>query len=79
MSDHEHDRRHQDVEVARLTVKVDALESKTSIIETDVKSLLALANQTKGGWAVILLVAGVAGTAGALVAKFAPFLGGLPK
>ena len=79
MSDHENYRRHQDVEVAKLTVKVDALESKTSIIETDVKSLLALANQSKGGWRTIILIAGVAGSVGALLAKIVPFTAGLPK
>ena len=78
MSDH-WNRRGADVEVARLSVKVDELESDMSEVKTDVKSLLALANQTRGGWTVILLVAGVAGTVGALAAKFAPFLGGLPK
>lgn len=72
-------RRTQDVEVARLSVRVDDLDSHVQELRTDVKSLLALANQTKGGWKVIILVAGVAGTAGALMAKIIPFFGGVPR
>ena len=71
--------RAQDVEVARLSVKVDDLDADVSELKADVKSLLAIVNQTKGGWKVIVLVAGVAGTMGALIAKVIPFLGGVPR
>ena len=75
----EYNRREYDAEVARLSVKVGVLESHMEEVRDDVKSLLALANQTKGGWKTIILVASVAGATGALLAKLAPFLGGLPK
>lgn len=79
MSEHNHNRRGQDAEVIALGVKVDRLEGDMSEVKTDIKSLLAIINQTKGGWKVIILVASVAGTAGALIAKALPFLGGVPR
>ena len=67
------------VEVAKLIVKVDVFEADMTEVKADVKSLLALANQTRGGWKIIIMVAGVAGAMGALIAKVAPFLNVLPK
>ena len=75
----DHNRRGSDMEVAKLEVKVNHLENDMNEVKTDVKSILAVLNQTKGGWKVIVLVASVAGTAGAIAAKLFPFLGGLPK
>jgi len=75
----EYNRRYQDGEVIKLGVRMDKLETDMIEVKGDVKSLLALANQTKGGWKVIILVASVAGTFGALIAKALPFLGSIPR
>lgn len=79
MTEHQYTRRQQDIEVAALTVKVATMDQDVQELKADVKALLALANQTKGGWKVIVLVASVAGATGALLAKVIPLLGGLPK
>ena len=73
------ERRTVDKEIATLQADVRHLEKTVESMGDDVKQLVALANQSKGGWKVILLVAGVAGTAGAALAKVLPFLGALPK
>ena len=74
-----HERRTTDAEVAKLSVKVDMLETNMAEVKADVKCLLAKMNQAKGGWMTLIAVAGVAGGVGAFVGKFIPFLGGLPK
>ena len=75
----DHNRRSSYADVAKLEVKVNHLETDMMEVKKDVKSILAVLNQTRGGWKVIVLVASVAGTAGAVAAKLFPFLGGLPK
>lgn len=69
----------QSAEIARLSVQVEVLERDMTELKADVKSLLALVNQTRGGWKTIVLVAGVAGTMGALFAKLVPLFGVAPK
>lgn len=54
--------------------RLSRLESDIAEVKADVKRLLAQANQAKGGYKTLMLVGGVAGTAGALVGKFLPFL-----
>lgn len=49
------------------------LEADVGEIKADVKAILAEINKTKGGWKVIVMVAGVAGSAGALIGKLLPF------
>lgn len=67
------------IEVAALTVKVEMLERDISELKSDVKQLLAVVNQTRGGWKTIVLVSGVAGTVGAVLAKLVPLFGIMPK
>ena len=66
-------------DVVRLQVEMVEVKTDLHEMKADVKALLALANQTKGGWKTIMIVAGVAGTMGALAAKIFPFIGGLPR
>lgn len=73
------ERRSDYSDIARLQSDVHHLEGQVIELRADVKSLLAMVNQSKGGWKVILMVAGVAGTAGAALAKIVPFLGAMPK
>lgn len=44
-------------------------------IKTDVKMILGTIASAKGGWRMILLVAGIAGTLGAFASKLGAFLG----
>ena len=75
----DHNQRSTDADVVKLETEVDHLKEDMTEVKKDVKSILAVLNQTRGGWKVIILVASVAGTAGAIAAKLFPFLGGLPK
>ena len=78
MSEHER-RRGADLDLIELQVKVGHLEKMASGTDKKVDELLAFMNQSKGGWKTIILVAGVAGSVGALLAKVAPFMSGMPK
>lgn len=72
-------RRASDLQIVELEVKVKHIEESVGRLERKADDLLAFMNQAKGGWKTIALVAGVAGTIGALVGKLIPFLGALPK
>lgn len=60
--------------LAKVEAKADSMERDMKEMRGDVKTLLALVNQTKGGWKVILLIGGISGAVGALLGKFLPFL-----
>lgn len=72
-------RRADDGRIIELGVKVEGLENDMKEVKDDVKCLLAKMNQAKGGWWMLITVAGVAGTMGALISKALPFLGSLPR
>jgi len=52
--------------------EIKSLQADMVELKNDVKSILNTLNQAKGGWKTLLLVAGVAGAMGALMAKIAP-------
>lgn len=56
-------------QIGHIEGQLAALERQVSENTADTKKLLALANQQAGGWKAIMLVAGVAGTLGALGTK----------
>jgi prefoldin subunit 5 len=66
-------------DMGRLEARVDAVESELREIKADVKSILALVNQAKGGWKTLVVVGAVAGAAGALVTKLGMVSGFLPR
>lgn len=49
------------IEYGRLISKVESLESKVTDMDRDIKQLLALANQSKGGFWMGMTIASVAG------------------
>ena len=59
--------------------RLSALEARTERIEDKVDLLLDQVAQAKGGWKTLLLVAGVAGTVGAIGAKLIAVTGFLPR
>lgn len=77
MTDMERDALQRDM--GRLEARVDAQESELREIKADVKAILALVNQAKGGWKTLVVVGAVAGAMGALVAKLGFFAGLLPR
>ena len=66
-------------DIGRIEGKVNSLESDLTEVKADVKAILAVINQTKGGWKIMMLVGGVTGAIGAFIVKILPFTGGLPK
>ena len=55
--------------------RLSALERDIGDIKTDLREVRDLLAQAKGGWKTLLLVAGVAGTLGALSTKLLGLLG----
>lgn len=49
------------VEYGRLLAKVEGLEAKVSSMDNDIKTLLALANQSKGGFWMGMTIASILG------------------
>lgn len=49
------------VEYGRLIAKVEGLEAKVSSMDADIKTLLALANQSKGGFWMGMTIASLVG------------------
>ena len=66
-------------DVVRLQVEMTEVKSDIHELKDDVKALLALANQSKGGYKTVMLIAGISGTVGAIAAKVVPFLAFAPK
>lgn len=60
-------------EVGRHDAQIEGLENRLGKVEAKLDSVLSILNQAKGGWKTLLMVAGVAGSVGALVGKFFPF------
>ena len=57
---------------ARLT----NLERDNERIEAKLDKILETLSEAKGGWRVLMLVAGIAGTLGGFIVKYAPYLSG---
>jgi L-serine deaminase len=51
-------------EIGALKADVANLKEDVREVRTDVKQLVAVSEQTKGGWKVVALVGGVAGSVG---------------
>ena len=49
------------VEYGKLLAKVEGLETKVNNMDADIKTLLALANQSKGGFWMGMTIASIAG------------------
>ena len=49
------------IEYGRLLAKVEGLEDKVSSMDKDIKTLLALANQSKGGFWMGMTIASLVG------------------
>ena len=49
------------VEYGKLLAKVEGLETKVNSMDADIKTLLALANQSKGGFWMGMTIASIAG------------------
>lgn len=59
-------------ELGALLVRVSALEEDIRELTTDVRAVRDTLMQAKGGWRLMMIVAGLSGTVGALITKLAP-------
>lgn len=59
------------VQYGRMAAEVEALKTQVAELRTDVKSLLELANKSKGGfWMGMTIASGVGGFVGWIVSHF---------
>jgi hypothetical protein len=65
-----------DKDIGILIGRLGAVEADLVTVKKDMRIILKTLNEARGGWKTLLLAAGVAGTAGALVSKVLPFLSG---
>ena len=49
--------------------KLDALEVRCAKMELKLDAILATLDEARGGWRMLILIAGIAGTAGAVLTK----------
>lgn len=68
-----------EIDIAILKTEVEYLKNHINEIRTDTKEIKETLHQARGGWKTLMIVAGIGSTVGALVTKFVPFLGILPK
>lgn len=66
-------------DMGRLEARVDRGEIDLREIKADVKAILGLVNQARGGWKMLVVVGAVAGAVGALVTKLGMLAGFLPR
>jgi multidrug resistance efflux pump len=64
-------------QLSRLAVTethVAILKEDVSEIKDDVKAIRRTLDEARGGWKTLVMIAGVAGTVGAFIGKYLPFL-----
>lgn len=61
-------------EVGEHGIRIGSLEARFDRMERKVDEVLQMMHEGKGGIKTVLLIAGIAGSVGALVGKFLPFL-----
>ena len=62
-----------DKDIGRLEGRMVSVEIDISSMKTDIRCILKTLNEARGGWKTLLLVAGVAGTMGAVASKLLSF------
>ena len=66
-------------DIGRLQGKVEGIEIQLDRLQTSVEGIKTSMDQARGGWKVALMLAGCGGAVGAMVMRYAPWIGGLPK
>lgn len=77
MTDPERDILNRDL--GRLEARVDGLEAALREIKADIKAILGLINQARGGWKMLVVTGAIAGATGALITKIGMLSGFLPR
>ena len=66
-------------ELGELGARMDTVESDIADMKADLREIRDTVISVKGGWRTIVIMCSVSAAVGALAAKFAPYLGGLPR
>jgi len=61
-------------DLGRMEAQITALISQVSALNAKVDAIDKTLSEARGGWRLLLLIGGFAGTVGGLVGKFLPFL-----
>lgn len=59
------------VQFGKLIAQVERLEADVTDLRSDVKSLIVMLEQARGGWRTLLMIGGFAGAVGAMLGKVA--------
>jgi hypothetical protein len=54
--------------------KLDALEQRCAKMEIKLDAIIETLNEARGGWRMLILIAGIAGTVGAILTKASSWL-----
>ncbi len=60
--------------LAVLEIEVHSLKEDLAELKTDIRSIRDTLSQAKGGWKTLMLVAGVAGSLGAVASSLLPHI-----
>ncbi len=66
-------------EMGELVARVQALEDDMKEFGQDVKAIRSILDQAKGGWRMMITVAGLSGAVGAMAVKALPWIAMGPK
>ncbi len=66
-------------EIGRHDAQIEALEREVHALRGDVADIKRMLSEARGGWKVMMMVAGFSATIGAGVAKILTWAGVLPK
>jgi hypothetical protein len=61
-------------DLGRMEAQITALIWQVSALNTKVDAIDKTLSEARGGWRILLLIGGVAGTVGGVVGKFLPLL-----
>lgn len=68
------DRPDIDRDLGKHDAEISQLKDDMSTLKDDVHDIKIMMSEARGGWKVIMMIAGLSATVGALVAKFMPWL-----
>lgn len=68
-----------EVRIAVLNTELEHMRRDMDEVKSDLRIIRETLQQAKGGWKTLMLVAGLASTVGAMMAKLTPWLGVMPK
>lgn len=66
-------------DLGRMEAQITTLISQVSALNVKVAAIDKTLSEARGGWRMLLLIGGIAGTVGGLLAKYLPFVSARPS